>query len=48
MQVTATIEEILDKGLPEQFSLDAYREKCRAVCQHIRLLWEKGRECTQG
>lgn len=33
-QVIVTIEEILDKGLPEKFTEDIYRGKCELV-QHI-------------
>jgi type I restriction enzyme R subunit len=34
-QVRVTIEEVLDKGLPEKFPPDLYRQKCDVIYQHF-------------
>jgi type I restriction enzyme R subunit len=34
-QVRVTIEEVLDKGLPEQFTPDLYQQKCDLLYQHF-------------
>jgi len=34
-QVRVTIEDVLDKGLPEKFTPDLYRQKCDVLYQHF-------------
>jgi type I restriction enzyme R subunit len=34
-QVMVTIEDMLDKGLPEKFTEDIFHEKCGLVYQHV-------------
>ncbi len=34
-QVRITIEDVLDKGLPEKFTPDLYRQKCDVLYQHF-------------
>jgi type I restriction enzyme R subunit len=34
-QVRVTIEEVLDKGLPEKFPPDLYQQKCDVIYQHF-------------